>query len=106
MSRKDIDNDENEIVDPPVVALPLADTIPSKNGNKVRYFSQLQQQHILGAANLIKMFPGSTRYAVSRAEDIKSSFEFFMTPSIENIELQVTILSPWVWGQLKRCVCN
>lgn len=38
------------------------------------------------------MVPGPTRYAVSHVEDIEPSFELFVTPSIENIVLQMTNL--------------
>ena len=68
------------------------DTIPSKNGKIIWSLSPLQQQGRLSAANVIRMVQGPTRYAVSHVEDIKSSFELFITPSIENIVLGMTNL--------------
>lgn len=38
------------------------------------------------------MVPVPTRYAVSHVEDLKSSFEIFMTPSIKNTVLRMTNL--------------
>uniref|UniRef100_A0A0K2VE60 PiggyBac transposable elementderived protein 4like [Takifugu rubripes] n=1 Tax=Lepeophtheirus salmonis TaxID=72036 RepID=A0A0K2VE60_LEPSM len=40
--------------------------------------------------NLIKMDPGPTRYAVSHANDIVSTFNLFLTPKIEKITLEMT----------------
>ena len=37
----------------------------------------------LNAANVIKMVPGPTTYTVSHVQDIKSAFELFVTPSIQ-----------------------
>lgn len=85
-------SDENESVDPSVVTQPPADRIPSKNGKIIWSLSPLQQQGRLSAANIIKMVQGPPRYAVSHVEDIKSSFELFITPSIENIVLGMTNL--------------
>ncbi len=80
------------VLTPPVVTQPLADTIPSKNVKIIWSLSPLQQQGRLSVANIIKMVPGPTRYAVSHVEDIKSSFELFITPSIKKIALGMTNL--------------
>ncbi|XP_024151020.1 piggyBac transposable element-derived protein 4-like [Oryzias melastigma] len=42
--------------------------------------------------NIIKMTPGPTRYAASRVDDIKSSFQLFLPESIEGIILEMTNL--------------
>ncbi|CAJ1084167.1 piggyBac transposable element-derived protein 4-like [Xyrichtys novacula] len=42
--------------------------------------------------NIIKMTPGPTRYATSRVDDIKSSFQLFLPESIEGIILDMTNL--------------
>lgn len=55
-------------------------------------FPNFKQQWRLSASNIIKMVPGPTRYAVSHVEDLKSSFEIFMTPSIKNTVLRMTNL--------------
>ena len=87
-------SDENETlsVDPPAVSQPPANTLPSKNGKVLWSVSPLEQQGRLSAANVIKMVPGPTRYAVSYVQDIQSAFELFMTPSIEKTILQMTNL--------------
>lgn len=82
-------SDENETLsDPPVVSQPPANTLPSKNGKLLWSVSPLEQQGRLSAANVIKMVPGPTRYAVSHVQDIKSAFELFITPSIERTYLR------------------
>ncbi|KAJ8398088.1 hypothetical protein AAFF_G00431650 [Aldrovandia affinis] len=42
--------------------------------------------------NVMKMTPGPTRYAVSHAHDIASTFYLFITPAIEKIILEMTNL--------------
>ncbi|KAG7470514.1 hypothetical protein MATL_G00114660 [Megalops atlanticus] len=42
--------------------------------------------------NIIRMTPGPTRYATSRVDDIKSSFQLFLPESIEGIILDMTNL--------------
>lgn len=87
-------SDENETLsaDAPVVSQPQADTLLSKNGKLSWSRSPLEQQGRLSAANVIKMVPGPTRYAVSHVQDIKSAFELFITPSIEKDILEMTNL--------------
>ncbi len=84
-------SDENKTpsVDPPVVSQPPADTLPSKNGKLIWSRSPLELQGKLSTANVIKMVPGPTRYAVSHVRDIKSAFELFITPSVENNILEI-----------------
>ncbi|KAK2818952.1 hypothetical protein Q5P01_024513 [Channa striata] len=43
----------------------VANTLPSKNGKLLWSISPLERQGRLSAANVIKMVPGPTRYAVS-----------------------------------------
>ncbi|XP_062409077.1 piggyBac transposable element-derived protein 4-like [Sardina pilchardus] len=77
---------------PPIVSQPQAMTLLSKNKTLTWSVSPPVQQGRLGAANVIRMIPGPTRYAVSRVQDIKSTFELFITPAIQNIILQMTNL--------------
>ncbi|KAJ8393710.1 hypothetical protein AAFF_G00057630 [Aldrovandia affinis] len=42
--------------------------------------------------NVMKMTPGPTRYAISHAHDIASTFYLFITPAIEKIILEMTNL--------------
>ncbi|XP_039550046.1 piggyBac transposable element-derived protein 4-like, partial [Pimephales promelas] len=87
-------SDENETpnVDPPVVSQPPTNPLPSKNGKLSWSHSPPERQGRLSAANVIKMVPGPTRYAVSHVQDIKSAFDLFITPSIEKDVLEMTNL--------------
>ncbi len=58
-------------------------------GLLVPHCSPLELQGKLSTANVIKMVPGPTRYAVSHIQDIKSAFELFITPSVENNILEM-----------------
>lgn len=73
---------ENEIltVDLPVVCEPPANTLPFKIGKLLWSISQLEQQGRHSVANVTRMAPGPTRYAVSHFQGIKSAFELFTTP--------------------------
>ena len=42
--------------------------------------------------NIVRMTPGPTRYATSRVDDIKSSFQLFSPESIVKIILEMTNL--------------
>ncbi|XP_051982284.1 piggyBac transposable element-derived protein 4-like [Xyrauchen texanus] len=87
-------SDENDTpnVDPPVVSQPPTNPLPSKNGKLSWSRSPPERQGRLSAANVIKMVPGPTRYAVSHVQDIKSAFDLFITPSIEKDVLEMTNL--------------
>ncbi|TWW54655.1 hypothetical protein D4764_0263720, partial [Takifugu flavidus] len=68
------------------------ETFLSKNG-KITWSSAEYDQHGRHAEhNFIKMTPGPTRYAVSHARDIVSTFYLFITPAIEKIILKMTNL--------------
>jgi len=99
-------SDENETpnVDPPVVSQPPPNPLPSKNGKLSWSHSPPERQGRLSAANVIKMVPGATKYAVSHVQDIKSAFDLFITPSIEKDVLEMTNLEgiACVWGRLER----
>ncbi|XP_022609640.1 piggyBac transposable element-derived protein 4-like, partial [Seriola dumerili] len=72
--------------------LKLKETFLSKNG-KITWSSAAYDQHGRHAEqNVIKMTPGPTRYAVSHAHDIVSTFYLFITPAIEKIILEMTNL--------------
>ncbi|KAL6456582.1 hypothetical protein MHYP_G00351260 [Metynnis hypsauchen] len=72
--------------------LKLKETFLSKNG-KITWSSAAYDQHGRYAEqNVIKMTPGPTRYAVSHAHDIISTFYLFITPAIEKIILEMTNL--------------
>ncbi|TKS65943.1 PiggyBac transposable element-derived protein 4 [Collichthys lucidus] len=71
---------------------PERETFLSKNG-KITWSSAAYNQHGRHAEqNVIKMTPGPTRYAVSHAHDIVSTFYLFITPAIEKIILEMTNL--------------
>ncbi len=83
-------SDENKTsVDPPVVSQPPADILPSKNVKLLWSRSPHEWQGKLSVANVIKMVPGPTRYAVSHVQEIKSAFELFITPPVENNILEM-----------------
>ncbi|KAJ8384204.1 hypothetical protein AAFF_G00207520 [Aldrovandia affinis] len=65
-------------------------TFPSKDGNLLWYSTSLDRR--ARANKIVSMTPGPTRYAVSRVDDIKSSFQLFLTESIEKTILAVTNL--------------
>lgn len=69
-----------------------SETFLSKNG-KIIWSSAAYDQHGRHAEqNIVKMTPGPTRYAVSHAQDIVSTFYLFITPAIEKIILDMTNL--------------
>ncbi|XP_047460931.1 piggyBac transposable element-derived protein 4-like [Mugil cephalus] len=65
------------------------ETFQSKSGHLL--WSPSPQNRVT-VENIIKMRPGPTRYATSRVNDIKSSFQLFLPVSIEGIILQMTNL--------------
>ncbi|KAL7848920.1 hypothetical protein SRHO_G00205430 [Serrasalmus rhombeus] len=68
------------------------ETFLSKNG-KITWSSAAYDQHSRHAEqNVIKMTPGPTRYAISHAHDIVSTFYLFIRPAIEKIILEMTNL--------------
>ncbi|XP_029697657.1 piggyBac transposable element-derived protein 4-like [Takifugu rubripes] len=64
----------------------------SKNGKIIWSSTEYDQHGRHAEENVIKMTPGPTRYAVSHARDIVSSFYLFITPAIEKIILEMTNL--------------
>ncbi|XP_053351170.1 piggyBac transposable element-derived protein 4-like [Clarias gariepinus] len=46
----------------------------------------------LSSSNVIKMTPGPTRFAITRADDIQSTFQLFISPPIERIILDMSNL--------------
>lgn len=71
----------NEEVAGAEAAPSFAETFKSKSGN-ICWSSVAPDIHgRAAAANVIKMTPGMTRFAVTRVCDIKTSFDLFMTLS-------------------------
>lgn len=67
-------------------------TFQSKNGNLLWYSSPQERGGRVREENIVRMTPGPTRYAISRVDDIKSSFQLFLPESIERIVLDMTNL--------------
>uniref|UniRef100_A0A671XA56 PiggyBac transposable element-derived protein domain-containing protein n=1 Tax=Sparus aurata TaxID=8175 RepID=A0A671XA56_SPAAU len=67
-------------------------TFQSKGGNLLWYSSSQDRGGRARDENIIKMTPGPTRYAISRVDEIKSSFQLFLPASIEEIILEMTNL--------------
>ncbi|XP_056092518.1 piggyBac transposable element-derived protein 4-like [Rhinichthys klamathensis goyatoka] len=63
------------------------DTYMSKNGSICWTSSPPPAKH---SQTALQMRPGITRYACSHAEDIKSTFELFLTEEIQSIVLRMT----------------
>lgn len=63
----------------------------SKN-SEIEWSSRPRKEPPRKAANVIRMQPGPTRMAVTHTQDIKSSFELFITDSIQEIILDCTNL--------------
>lgn len=68
------------------------ETFLSKNGKITWSSAAYDKQGRMAAQNAMKMTPGSTRYAVSHAHDIASTFNLFITPAIKKIILEMTNL--------------
>ena len=64
----------------------------SKDGNLLWYSSPQDRGGRARGENIIRMTPGPTRYATSRVDDIKSSFQLFLPESIVEIILAMTNL--------------
>ncbi|XP_053271933.1 piggyBac transposable element-derived protein 4-like [Pleuronectes platessa] len=67
-------------------------TFQSKDGNLLWYSSPQDRGGRTRGENIIRMSPGPTRYATSRVDDIKSSFQLFLPESIVEIILAMTNL--------------
>ncbi len=68
------------------------ETFQSKSGHLLWSSSPQDRGSRARVENIIKMMPGPTRYATSRVDDIKSSFQLFLPESIEGIILEMTNL--------------
>ena len=68
------------------------ETFQSKSGHLLWSSSPQDRGSRARVENIIKMTPGPTRYATSRVDDIKSSFQLFLPESIEGIILEMTNL--------------
>ncbi|KAJ3603104.1 hypothetical protein NHX12_030848, partial [Muraenolepis orangiensis] len=67
-------------------------TFQSNEGNLLWYSSTQDRGGRARVDNIIRMTPGPTRYATSRVDDIKSSFQLFLPESIVEIILEITNL--------------
>ena len=67
-------------------------TFQSKDGNLLWYSSPQDRGGRARGENIIRMTPGPTRYATSRVDDIKSSFQLYLPESIVEIILAMTNL--------------
>ncbi|KAK0154776.1 hypothetical protein N1851_002909 [Merluccius polli] len=67
-------------------------TFQSKDGNLLWYSPPQERGGRARGENIIRMTPGSTRYATSHVDDIKSSFQLFLPESIMEIILPMTNL--------------
>ncbi|KAL3983487.1 M-phase phosphoprotein 8 [Sarotherodon galilaeus] len=67
------------------------ETFQSKSGHLL-WSSSTQGRGSSARVENTKMTPGPTRYATSRVDDIKSSFQLFLPESIEGIILEMTNL--------------
>ena len=67
-------------------------TFQSKNGNLLWHSSPQERGGRVREENIVRMTPGPTRYAISRVDEIKSSFQLFLPESIERIVLDMTNL--------------
>ena len=65
------------------------ETFQSKSGHLLWSSSPQDRGSRARVENIIKMTPGPTRYATSRVDDIKSSFQLFLPESIEGIILDL-----------------
>ncbi|XP_060720777.1 piggyBac transposable element-derived protein 4-like [Tachysurus vachellii] len=86
-------SDESDGVIAEAEAVPApAETFKSKSGNI--YWSSVPPdlQGRAPAANVIKMIPGITRFAVTRVSDIKSCFDLFMPLSLKKVIISMTNL--------------
>ena len=83
------DQSEEEVTD--AEAAP-AESIQSKNGN-IRWSTVPPDVHgRTAAANIIKMTPGVTRFAVTRVSDIKTCFDLFLPLSLKKVIIAMTNL--------------
>ena len=67
-------------------------TFQSKNGNLLWHSSPRERGGRVRGENIVRMTPGPTRYAVSRVDEIKSSFQLFLPESIEKIIIDMSNL--------------
>jgi len=66
------------------------DNVQSKE-RKITWSAEPFPQHgRTSSANIIKLTPGPTRYAISRIDDIRSSFQVIMNNNLSDIVLKMT----------------
>jgi len=66
------------------------DDVQSKD-RKITWSAEHFPQHgRTSSANIIKLTPGPTRYAISRIDDIRSSFQVIMNNNLSDIVLKMT----------------
>lgn len=65
-------------------------TFQSKGGNLLWYSSSQDKGGRARVENIVRMRPGPTRYAISRVDDVRSSFQLFLPESMEDIILDMT----------------
>ena len=66
------------------------DSVQSKDG-KITWNAEPFPQHgRTSSANIIKLIPGPTRYAISRIDDTRSSFQVVMNNNLSDMVLKMT----------------
>ncbi|XP_070607652.1 piggyBac transposable element-derived protein 4-like, partial [Erythrolamprus reginae] len=73
----------------PETPVPDVQGIPSKNRD-VTWFSKYNHTRKLSAANVITTTPGPTRFAISRASDILSTFLLFLNVTITDMIIKMS----------------
>nr|XP_033488734.1 piggyBac transposable element-derived protein 4-like [Epinephelus lanceolatus] len=85
-------DEEEDPSDEDIREKPTNDNFKSKDGNMEWSAEPPIIKRGMHRAERLRGQPGPTLYAVSRVDTIKSAFELFITPSIENIVLDMTNL--------------
>ena len=67
-----------------------SDNVQSKNRKITLSVEPFPQHGRTSSANIIKLTPGPTRYATSRTDDIRSSFQVIMNNNLSDIVLKMT----------------
>ncbi|XP_041864774.1 piggyBac transposable element-derived protein 4-like [Melanotaenia boesemani] len=82
--------DESVGEEDPAVSDAESEVFKSKRGDMAWSSSPYDTHSRAPTENIIKRTPGPTRFAVSHAHDIKTTFELFIPPSLEKILLEMT----------------
>ncbi|XP_049323545.1 piggyBac transposable element-derived protein 4-like [Astyanax mexicanus] len=86
----DPEQDQTSDEEDPDVTDAQGEVFKSKKGDISWLSSPPQTQARAPMENILRMTPGPTRYAVSHAQDIKSTFELFFPRPIQSILLEMT----------------